>query len=241
MYEAFEAPYDGDDLVSVRRLLNNGPAPIRDQSVGPLFDYPALGTWGGLSQSFDIVALDFETTGLSPKRDRVIEVGMARLNPSRELVAQFSTLVNPGLATTGAGVKGIAASAFDDAPSFEEVYDTICEFLDGAVVVAHNAPFDEWFLGNECVRAGLPLPRNHAIDTLWLSKRATYHPGRYTLGRVAGRLDVDPYKPHTALGDVWTMLDVLLAILERGPQFHWSRHLPLESRVPQIACHARER
>lgn len=241
MYDQFEAPYEGEDLESVRRLLNTGPALIRDAVAGPLFEYPRLGTWNGPRLNADIVALDFETTGLSPKLDRVIEVGLARLDSKGNLVSQFDTLINPGLASVEGGVRGLAAADFDGAPRFEDVHDTICEFLDGAIVVAHNAPFDEWFLGAECVRAGLPLPRNPAIDTLWLSKKAMYHPNRNTLGRVAERVGVDPYKPHTALGDVWTMLDVVQAILARGPQFRWTRPFPLESRVPSIRCLAKSR
>ncbi|MEQ1909369.1 MAG: 3'-5' exonuclease [Vicinamibacterales bacterium] len=232
---------DPEDVESLRLLQTKGGMKVRGASKGPLFEYPAIVRWDGPSLDSDIVVVDFETTGLSARHDRIIEIAMARLNPEGELVAEFATVVDPGHQSLGAAhIHGITSADLVGAPAFEDVYDTLCDFLDGAVVVAHNATFEEWFLGHECLRARLPLPRNHAIDSLWLSHLLTNRPG-HSVADMAVHTGFEQYKPHHAIGDVYATLDIIQPILRRRPHFVWRTRMPHESRVPTVTCELRPR
>ena len=55
-----------------------------------------------------------------------------------------------------------------DCPTFDQVYPEFLEFIDGSVLIAHNAPFDIRFISAEAERAGMPAPKNAVLDSLAL-------------------------------------------------------------------------
>lgn len=109
--------------------------------------------------STDFATFDFETTGLFPKNDRVLEIGIVRTSPSGKVVAEFSSLINPGRDVGASHIHGVTAGMLADAPTFEEIVGDIAEVVNGAVLVAHNASFDRRFLKAELDRIG-----RHADD-----------------------------------------------------------------------------
>jgi hypothetical protein len=117
------------------------------------------------------VALDLETTGAKAGAGKITEVGAVRIEGMR-IVDQFQTLVNPQRAIPPMITKitGITQSMVADAPRIEEVIPGLLEFLEGAVVVAHNAPFDVGFLNYELHRLRSRRLGDGAIDTLPLSR-----------------------------------------------------------------------
>ncbi|MDR0362444.1 MAG: hypothetical protein LBJ46_07160 [Planctomycetota bacterium] len=95
-----------------------------------------------------VVAVDLETTGADPYRDRIIEVGALVLEDGRP-AASFSELVNPGVTLTPGIIKltGIAPGMLRDARPQVEVLEDFLAFLpEGALCIAHNAAFDRQFL-----------------------------------------------------------------------------------------------
>jgi DNA polymerase III epsilon subunit family exonuclease len=158
---------------------------------------------------------DVETTGLSPTYGhRVCEVGCLRARGGVEL-GWFESLVDPGRSISPGAfhVNRITAEMLEGAPRFDAVAGSLLEVMEGAVLVAHNAPFDLGFLAAELEIARLARPENPAINTLSLARRVYRFP-RNGLEAVAAALRVERGTAHRAMGDVRTTLRVLERMLE---------------------------
>ncbi len=157
---------------------------------------------------------DVETTGLSPAYGhRVCEIACLRLMDGVH-VSQFESLVDPGrpISSGAYRVNRISADMLLDAPTFDQVAENLLSLMDGAVLVAHNAPFDLGFLAAELELARLLPPEGPVVDTLALVRR-TYSFARNGLQAVASALDVETGPAHRAMGDVLTTCRVLERIL----------------------------
>lgn len=155
------------------------------------------------------VIVDVETTGFSPAGgDRVVEVAIARVDASGRIEDEYATLVHPGRDVGPVFVHGISNTDIRDAPRFEEIAGELLARMEGAVVVAHNAAFEDRFLAAEFARAGVLPPVSPALCTLWLARRTLRAPNHKltTLARYAGIPTVDA---HAALGDVRTVAALL--------------------------------
>jgi DNA polymerase-3 subunit epsilon len=122
--------------------------------------------------------IDFETTGLFPKReDRVVEVGVVFVDEEGAVEGEWSTLVNPGGEVGPTHIHGITAEEVLEAPSFTDIAPIILRSVAGRTVVCHNARFDTRFLRIELARAGYSWtgPRIPAVCTMELGYR--YVPG----------------------------------------------------------------
>ena len=118
-----------------------------------------------------LAALDLETTGLSPARgDRIIEIAIV-VGRRGEEPRTWSSLVDPERPVAATHIHGITDAMLQGQPRFADLVPAIAAQLDGAVVVAHNAPFDMGFLDHECAGAGLRLPVRPVLDTLGLARR----------------------------------------------------------------------
>jgi DNA polymerase-3 subunit epsilon len=160
------------------------------------------------------VVFDVETTGLSPAYGhRVCEVGCLRVLEGQER-DRFASLVDPGrpISPGAFRVNRITPEMLDGAPTFGDIADALLDLLDGAVLVAHNAPFDLGFLVAELEIARLPRPSGPVIDTLALARRAYRFP-RNSLSAVAGALGVSAGRAHRALADVQITSGVLAHLL----------------------------
>jgi DNA polymerase III epsilon subunit family exonuclease len=167
-----------------------------------------------------LAVLDFETTGLIPgKDDRIVEVGVVRMDPERGgrwSETRFESLVNPERAIPGRVVKihGITDSMVRTAPRFDAVAPELLPLLEGAVVVGHNVPFDLAFLMRECRRNNVAPPAlGPVIDTLQVS-RHVFGFYRCNLVALAQRMGIAHRRAHTALGDAETTLFVLRKMLD---------------------------
>ena len=112
-----------------------------------------------------IVFLDFETTGGVAAQDRVVEIGLIRVEEGRS--SSWETLVNPErpLPDIVKTLTGLNDTALATAPRFADIRETLESFVRGATVVAHNAPFEREFLGAEFVRAGRTAPYAQYVCT----------------------------------------------------------------------------
>ncbi|MHB1826571.1 MAG: exonuclease domain-containing protein [Steroidobacteraceae bacterium] len=104
-----------------------------------------------------LVVLDTETTGLSRKKDRVVEVAACRIDAaSGGVIEEFHRYVNPGMLVPPTAVKihGITNAFLADKPRFKDIASDLAAFLDGSTIVIHNAPFDTGFLSAEYRNCG---------------------------------------------------------------------------------------
>src|SRR5687768_13325601 len=96
-----------------------------------------------LIDAVEYAVLDFETTGLFPSRhDRVIEVGIVRLDAKGNTRDTFTTLVNPNRDLGPTALHGIRGRDVEGAPRFSDVVGDVLARLEGAVFAGHNSAFD---------------------------------------------------------------------------------------------------
>jgi len=182
------------------------------------------------------IVLDTETTGLNPRTgDRVIEVGCVELNNRMLTGNNFHRYINPERdSEEGAlAVHGLTTEFLRDKPKFAEIANELRDYIQGAEVIIHNAPFDLGFLNNEFKLLGLPSFTEHCsgvIDTLVNAKEM--HPGkRNSLDALCDRYGVSNShrKLHGALLDAELLADVYLS-MTRGQN---SLSMDLEEEVGQ--------
>ena len=164
------------------------------------------------------VVLDLETTGLSPARDRITEVGAVRARGG-EVEAELRTFVRPGVPIPAAvtAITGITDADVAGAPTEDEVLPLLLDFLGDAVLVAHNARFDLGFVRAAAERLGLGPVRPAVVDTAVLARRLVRDEVRdLRLGTLARHFRVPVTPDHRALTDARATLHVLHALLERA-------------------------
>ncbi|NLE10215.1 MAG: GIY-YIG nuclease family protein [Actinobacteria bacterium] len=162
------------------------------------------------------VALDLETTGARAGASKITEVGAVRIEGFRE-VRHFGTLVNPQrpIPPMITQITGITHEMVADAPRIEEVMPELLEFLEGAVVVAHNAPFDVGFLNYELQRLRGRRLGEGAIDTLPLARALAPGLPNYRLRTVADALGAPVTACHRALADAQAAGHVFVTLAGR--------------------------
>ena len=161
------------------------------------------------------IVLDTETTGLEVKQGhRVIEIGAVLLNDRKKSEENFHSYLNPSrlIDEEASKVHGIMNVDLEDSPSFDKIADEFVEFIDGATLVIHNAPFDVGFLNMELRKINLDIVENISasiFDTLKLAKEI--RPGqRNNLDALCKAYDVDNTSRafHGALLDAQLLGDV---------------------------------
>ena len=163
------------------------------------------------------VVLDTETTGLSAADgDRVIEIGCVELLNRQLSGRNLHMYLNPERAIheEAQRVHGLSIEFLSDKPKFAQIVDELLDYLAGAELVIHNAPFDVGFLNAELARLGRGKLTDHVsgvLDTLALAK--SLYPGkRNGLDALCDRLDVDNSGRHFhgALLDAELLADVYI-------------------------------
>ena len=148
---------------------------------------------------------DLETTGLSPVRDCIVEIGAVRVDRDGTL-SRFSTLIRPPvpIPARATAIHGITNEMVADAPSFTDAAYRFLEFSRGSKFVTHNARFDLGFLQESLARTGLPLVKTGAYDSIALIRKAFPHLPAYNLQalRISLHLpDAPEGTPHRAAYD----------------------------------------
>ncbi len=108
-----------------------------------------------------IAVIDFETTGLTPGLDRVVEVSVVRLHPTDGPRVVLDTLVNPRHPVAATEIHGITDSDVADAPTFNEIAGDLVRALCDCPVAAYNVYFDIKFLTSELQQAGMDVVPPH--------------------------------------------------------------------------------
>ena len=151
---------------------------------------------------FTFVAFDFETTGLHPAVDRIVEFGAVRFVVGSEQ-AEFEELSDPGvpIPDEAARVSGITTGMVVGKPAVEAVLPRFMTFAGSAILLAHNAEFDSGFLRAELQRAGMPTVENLIIDTQVLAQKAFPGKKSYSLQNLVEMLGIPANTAHRARDD----------------------------------------
>lgn len=145
--------------------------------------------------------IDVETTGLSPKSDRVIELAVVRIDRAGDVVDEWTTKFNPEGPVGATHIHGITQADVAHAPLFRDTAAAIVPYIAGLPIAAHNARFDLAFLRAEFRRAGWDVPWLPAYCTLDGSHHYMPHLERRRLVDCCWHARVPLTDAHSALGD----------------------------------------
>ena len=177
---------------------------------------------GTKDMTFDqeYVAFDLETTGLSSRTDRIIEIGAVILKEGKE-VDRFQTFVDPErpLDRKIVELTGITDEMLKGAPKIEEVLPKFLEFVGDRVLVAHNSDFDTGFIRGECNRLGYEYNLT-AADTLILSQNLLSHLNKFKLNIVSNALSLPDFTHHRAGDDAMTCGLIMYRLCQKLEEEH---------------------
>ncbi len=156
------------------------------------------------------VVFDLETTGFSPKNDRIIEIGAVKIQEGK-IIDRLNVFVNPErkIPFDIIELTGINNDMVKDAKTIEDVMPEFLRFIEGAVVVAHNASFDCSFINTNCNRLDLEF-NNATIDTVALCKYVIPELKTYKLKTIAKHLGISLENHHRAVDDAEATAEIFL-------------------------------
>jgi DNA polymerase III epsilon subunit family exonuclease len=177
---------------------------------------------GKVAGVVEYLAFDLETTGLSPRTDRVVEFGGVRFASDGCELGRYEQLVNPKrpMSPSAQLVNGLSDAMLAGQPPARDVLPRFLAFLGDpaeTTLLAHNASFDASFLGQEIARLRLPPLAHSVVDTLALARSRLPHLRNHRLDTLARLFDLDPTAPHRALADSLRVKGLWLALNGQGP------------------------
>ncbi|MCY4414179.1 MAG: DNA polymerase III subunit epsilon [Alphaproteobacteria bacterium] len=124
-------------------------------------------------QTLRHIVLDTETTGLSPKTERIIEIACVELKNFVPTGNHYQAYINPEqpISPDAENIHGLSSHFLQDFPPFAHYAKEILDFIEDSPLVIHNAPFDIGFIEAEYKRLRHPLPNFKVIDTLQLARK----------------------------------------------------------------------
>ena len=168
----------------------------------------------GQSLNDSYVVFDLETTGLSPDKNKIIEIGAVKVVDGA-ITERFSTFVNPEVPIPY-NIEQLTSIKDDmvlDAPRIEEILPEFMKFCEGTVMVAHNAEFDTGFIRKNCERMGLPIDFTIA-DTVALARILLPQLNRFKLDTVAKAVGVSLDHHHRAVDDAACTAEIFVKFIE---------------------------
>jgi DNA polymerase-3 subunit epsilon len=176
-----------------------------------------------------LIVLDTETTGLEVEQGhRIVEVGAVALADRRRTDLHFHSYLNPQRAIDEEAEKvhGLSLERLTNEPEFAEIAESFLEFVEGSILVIHNAAFDLGFLNAELKRASSKYPALEEIcdveDTLLMARNK--FPGqRNSLDALANRFEIGGYDRsfHGALLDANILADVYIHLTGGQSKFEF--------------------
>lgn len=163
------------------------------------------------------VVVDLETTG-GAAEDGITEIGAVKVRAG-EVLGEFHTLVDPGrpIPPLIVSLTGLTTAMVMSAPRIAQVLPSFLEFIRGAVLVAHNAPFDVGFLKRACAATEQVWPRPQVVDTAKLARALVDgdEARNHRLSTLAQLFKAQTTPDHRALHDARATVDVLHALIGR--------------------------
>ncbi|WP_235427128.1 PolC-type DNA polymerase III [Cohnella kolymensis] len=161
------------------------------------------------------VVFDIETTGLSVVNNKIIELAGVKIKDGQE-IGRFATFINPHepIPYNIQQLTNINDEMVKDAPELEPKLKEFIEFIEDAVLVAHNARFDNGFMQEACKRHGLPPIQNPVLDTLELARYLHPTMKNHRLNTLSDLYKVSLENHHRAIDDTIALAGVLAGLLK---------------------------
>ena len=162
----------------------------------------------------NFVAIDVETTGLSPVYNELIEVSAIKYENAKKKDT-FSTLIKPKreISITITNITGITNEMVKDAPYVEEIMPNLIKFIGDYPIVAHNANFDYSFLQNNSNRS---FSKNKVIDTVAISRKMLPNLPNHKLNTVSRYIGIQEDGFHRAEFDCECCAKIYMKYLENN-------------------------
>mgnify|MGYP003319518368 CR=1 FL=1 len=166
------------------------------------------------------IAFDFETTGLSPEDDRIIEIAAIKFTDGNP-VDRFVTLINPERKIDPfiTDITGISDDMIRDKPIESIIIDEFLEFLTDLPIVAHNISFDKSFLDALCERYDKPKNNNPLFDTLQLSRTFLFFHPVHDLGSISEYFGLSSAGSHRAEKDTENCGIIFKRLIEEAASY----------------------
>lgn len=187
------------------------------------------------------IVLDTETTGLKPQEGhRIIELAAIELEGRKISSRHFHHYLDPEreVDEDAARVHGFTWDMLRGRAKFADIVSSFMEFIEGAELIIHNAPFDMGFLNNELNLLGLPPLQNQVMDTLKIAR--DMHPGKKnSLDALCSRYEIDNAHRtlHGALLDTELLAEVYFA-MTRGQESLLGDDTPTERKQAVLSTDA---
>jgi DNA polymerase-3 subunit epsilon len=182
-------------------------------------------------RELEYVVVDVETTGGAPSRGhRMTEFGAVRMRGDGTIIDEYESLVNPmrHIPAFITDLTSITPQMAYNAPLFGEIAENVRAILDGAVFVAHNAPFDRRFVGMELGRVGVPM-FNRTLCTVRLARKTVTEVQARSLDSLQYFFGIENYARHRAMGDARATALIFRKLLDRLDEHEVTRWNELES------------
>ncbi len=168
----------------------------------------------------DFVAVDLETTGLNPKRDKIIEIGAVRVRGG-QAVGFFQQLINPGrnLSNAVKEITGLTDQNLEKAPSIHEVIPAFLDFAGDDYLLGHHVIFDFSFLKKAAINEGLVFEKE-AIDTLTIARKYLPELESRRLVNLCQYFKIK-HEAHRALHDAQAAAELYERLLEKFYSFDY--------------------
>ena len=169
-----------------------------------------------LLKEAEFSVLDVETTGLSARNNRIIEIGIVKVKDLK-VVDKYTTLINPGcdIPYFITQFTGISNNDVAYSPSFYDTAEDIEEFIGNSIICGHNLSFDEGFLRYEFIRNGFEPLSNLNVCTLKLSRKIFPSLKSKSLASISEHLGIVNRTSHRALSDAEATAQILIKLIKK--------------------------
>ena len=189
------------------------------------------------NQSLDgeYVVFDIETTGFSPMKNRIIEIGAVKVR-NGEIIDRMDEFVNPEVPIPFdiERLTGISDAMVMGADTVDKVLPRFLEFVGDAALVAHNASFDVSFISHNAGLLGLPFDPT-VLDTVTLARALLPNLNRFKLDTVAKVLGVSLENHHRAVDDAEATAGIFLKFVEMLKKQHDMTNLDQLEEFSQVS------
>ena len=187
------------------------PEPATTIKIKSVFDNEDILPEELISKTY--VVFDLETTGLDVMNNGITEIGAVKIINGK-ITEQFTTLVKPDYKITEENVKitGITEEMVKDAPKISSVIPDFMKFIDGTILVAHNAEFDMKFI-KRFAGAEEYAVKNAYLDSVELARSQLPQLKRHDLQTVADYFGIS-FNHHRALSDVYATAEIFIELMK---------------------------
>ena len=164
----------------------------------------------------NFIALDLETTGLNPQKDKIIELSAYKFSNGKP-VKSFTSLINPekNISPISTQITGIKQSMLKDKPLFENLQKDFISFIEDYPIVGHSILFDMGFLERNLSNYNLIFRDRMICDTFYLSKIYSYYSNSFSLSALCQNFNIEILESHRAEEDAKNSGLLFIEILKK--------------------------